>query len=90
MTGDTQVMKNAAAEVASEEKRYNASIEKLENLISRKLRNAWEDEASEHFITNYESRGRQTLAELDKILKEFYQNLDRAAEELDSVIKSLM
>ena len=44
MTADTEKMRNAASEVANEEKKYTSSVEEINILITVKLAEFWGDE----------------------------------------------
>ena len=81
MTADTQIMRNAAADVSSEEKKYSTSVQEIDNLITSKLAEWWGDE--------YTSKSRPDLEELGKLLREFSSSLTTAAEDLDRAINSL-
>lgn len=89
MTADTQVMRNAAADVASEEKKYTTSVQEIDNLITNKLASCWGDEAYDQLNKEYTSKSRQDLQELGQLLREFSSSLTTAAEDLDRAINSL-
>lgn len=89
MTADTQVMRDAASQVADEEKKYTTSIQEIDNLISNVLAECWVDEAYDELNKEYTSKSRQDLQELGNLLKEFSNSLTTAAEDLDRAISSL-
>lgn len=89
MTADTQVMRNAAADVASEEKKYEVSVQEIDSLITNKLASCWGDEAYDQLNKEYTSKSRLDLQELGQLLKEFSSSLNRAADDLDRAINSL-
>lgn len=89
MTADTEKMRNAAADVASEEKKYSTSIEEIDNLITNTLAECWGDEAYDELKTQYTSKNRADLQELGRLLNEFSQSLTNAADDLDKAISSL-
>ena len=89
MTADTQVMRNAAADVVSEEKKYSTSIQEIDNLITNTLAQCWGDEAYDQLNKEYTSKSRQDLQELGLLLKEFSTSLTTAADDLDRAINSL-
>lgn len=89
MTADTEKMRNAAADVASEEQKYSTSIEEIDNLITNTLAECWGDEAYDELKTKYTSKSRPDLQELGRLINEFSQNLTSAADDLDAAINSL-
>lgn len=89
MTADTQVMRNAAADVANEEKKYSTSVQEIDNLITNKLAGCWGDEAYDQLSKEYTSKSRLDLQELGMLLKEFSSSLTTAAEDLDRAINSI-
>lgn len=89
MTGDTSKMREAASQVLTEEKKYNTSIENIDQLITNTLGQYWVDEAYENLKSQYTSKSRLDLRELDNLLKEFNSSLNKAADDLDSAISSL-
>lgn len=89
MTADTQVMRDAASQVADEEKKYTTSIQEIDNLITNSLAECWVDEAYNELNKEYTSKSRQDLQELGNLLKEFSNSLTTAAEDLDRAISSL-
>ena len=89
MTADTHIMRNAAADVSSEEKKYSTSVQEIDNLITSKLAECWGDEAYDELNKEYTSKSRPDLEELGKLLREFSSSLTTAAEDLDRAINSL-
>lgn len=89
MTADTQIMRNAATEVASEEKKYSTSVQEIDNLITNTLAQCWGDEAYDELNKQYTSKSRTDLQELGQLLREFSSSLTTAAEDLDRAINSL-
>ena len=89
MTGDTSKMREAASQVSAEEKKYNTAIENIDDLIINKLSQCWVDEAYDDLKSQYTSKNKNDLIDLDNLLKEFYQSLNNAADDLDATISSL-
>lgn len=89
MTGDTAKMRDAAEQVLAEEIKYNNSIENIDKLITNTLGQYWIDEAYEQLKSQYTSKSRQDLKELDQLLKDFNSSLNKAADDLDEVISKL-
>lgn len=89
MTADTEKMKNAASEVANERKKYEESLEQIDTLITVKLAECWGDEVYEDLKSEYTSKSKPNLEELGRLLKEFSESLDKAAEDFENAIKSL-
>lgn len=89
MTGDTTQMREAASQVSAEEQKYSTAIENIDNLIMNKLSQCWVDEAYDDLKSQYVSKSKVDLHDLDALLKEFYQSLNNAADDLDTVISSL-
>lgn len=89
MTADTSKMREAASQVSAEEKKYSASIEEMDTLITNTLGQCWVDEAYEELKSQYTSKSRQDLRALDELLKEFQSSLNKAADDLDAAISSL-
>lgn len=89
MTADTQIMRNAAADVSSEEKKYSTSVQEIDNLITNTLAQCWGDEAYDDLNKEYTNKSRQDLQELGQLLREFSTSLTTAAEDLDRAINSL-
>ena len=89
MTGDTAKMRDAAEQVLAEERKYNNSIENIDKLITNTLGQYWIDEAYEQLKSQYTSKSRQDLKELDQLLKDFNSSLNKAADDLDEVISKL-
>lgn len=89
MTADTQLMRNAAADVSSEQKKYSASVEEINNLITTTLAECWGDEAYDDLKKEYTSKSRLDLEDLGKLLGEFSTSLTNAADDLDRAINSL-
>ena len=89
MTADTEKMKNAASEVADEERKYTSSVEEINGLITNKLAECWGDEAYDELNKEYTSKSKPNLEELGRLLKEFSNSLNTAADDLDKAINSL-
>lgn len=89
MTADTEKMRNAASEVADEERKYTSSVEKINGLITNKLAECWGDEAYDELNKEYTSKSKPNLEELGRLLKEFSNSLNTAADDLDKAINSL-
>lgn len=89
MTADTEKMRNAAQDVASEEKLYTTSIQEIDNLITNTLGQCWGDEAYDELKAQYTSKSRHDLEELGRLLREFSTSLTTAADDLDKAINSL-
>lgn len=89
MTADTQIMRNAASEVADEQQKYTASVEEIDNLITKVLAECWVDEAYDELNQKYTSKSRIDLEELGALIKEFSTCLNQAADDLDRAINSL-
>jgi len=89
MTADTEKMKNAASEVANEEKKYAESVKQIDSLITVKLAECWGDEIYEELKSEYTSKSKPNLEELGRLLKEFSDSLDTAAEDFENAIRSL-
>lgn len=89
MTGDTSKMRDAASQIQSEEKKYSIAIENIDDLITNTLSQCWTDEAYDQLKSQYTSKSRQDLRELDELLKEFKSSLSKAADDLDAAISSL-
>lgn len=89
MTGDTAKMRDAAEQVLAEERKYNNSIENIDKLITNTLGQYWIDEAYEQLKSQYTSKSRQDLKELDQLLKDFNSSLNKAADDLDEAISKL-
>ena len=89
MTGDTAKMRDAAEQVLAEEIKYNNSIENIDKLITNTLGQYWIDEAYEQLKSQYTSKSRQDLKELDQLLKDFNSSLNKAADDLDEAISKL-
>ncbi len=89
MTADTEKMRNAAADVANEEKKYSTSVQEIDNLITNTLGECWQDEAYDELKAKYTSKNRADLQELGNLLKEFSTSLETAADDLDRAINSL-
>ena len=89
MTADTEKMKNAASEVANEEKKYAESVKQIDSLITVKLAECWGDEIYDELKSEYTSKSKPNLEELGRLLKEFSDSLDTAAEDFENAIRSL-
>lgn len=89
MTADTEKMRNAASEVADEERKYTSSVEEINGLITNKLAECWGDEAYDELNKEYTSKSKPNLEELGRLLKEFSNSLNTAADDLDKAINSL-
>lgn len=89
MTADTEKMKNAASEVANERKKYEESLKQIDTLITVKLAECWGDEVYEDLKSEYTSKSKPNLEELGRLLKEFSDSLDTAAEDFENAIRSL-
>ena len=89
MTADTEKMRNAASEVADEERKYTSSVEEINGLITNKLAECWGDEAYDELNKEYTSKSKPNLEELGRLLKEFSTSLNTAADDLDKAINSL-
>lgn len=89
MTADTEKMRNAASEVADEERKYTSSVEEINGLITVKLAECWGDEAYDELNKEYTSKSKPNLEELGRLLKEFSNSLNTAADDLDKAINSL-
>lgn len=89
MTADTEKMRNAASEVANEEKKYTSSVEEINSLITVKLAECWGDEIYDELKSEYTSKSKPNLEELGRLLKEFSNSLNTAADDLDKAINSL-
>ena len=89
MTGDTSKMRDAASQIKEEEKKYRVSMENIDKLITNTLGQYWVDEAYEDLKSQYTSKNRQDLQDLDTLLIEFNSSLNRAADDLDAAISSL-
>lgn len=89
MTADTKKMRNAASEVANEEKKYTSSVEEINSLITVKLAECWGDEIYDELKSEYTSKSKPNLEELGRLLKEFSNSLNTAADDLDKAINSL-
>lgn len=89
MTADTEKMRNAASEVADEERKYTSSVEEINGLITNKLAECWGDEAYDELNKEYISKSKPNLEELGRLLKEFSNSLNTAADDLDKAINSL-
>lgn len=89
MTADTEKMRNAASEVADEERKYTSSVEEINGLITNKLAECWGDEAYDELNKEYTSKSKLNLEELGRLLKEFSNSLNTAADDLDKAINSL-
>ena len=88
MTADTEKMRNAASEVADEERKYTSSVEEINGLITNKLAECWGDEAYDELNKEYTSKSKPNLEELGRLLKEFSNSLNTAADDLDKAINS--
>lgn len=89
MTADTEKMRNAASEVADEERKYTSSVEEINGLITNKLAECWGDETYDELNKEYTSKSKPNLEELGRLLKEFSNSLNTAADDLDKAINSL-
>lgn len=89
MTADTEKMRNAASEVADEERKYTSSVEEINGLITNKLAECCGDEAYDELNKEYTSKSKPNLEELGRLLKEFSNSLNTAADDLDKAINSL-
>ena len=89
MTADTEKMRNAASEVANEEKKYAESVKQIDSLITVKLAECWGDEIYDDLKSEYTSKSKPNLEELGRLLKEFSDSLDTAAEDFENAIRSL-
>ncbi len=89
MTGDTAKMRDAASQVSAEEKKYKTAIENIDDLIVNKLSQCWVDEAYDDLKTQYTGKSKADLNDLDILLNDFYESLNIAADDLDTVISSL-
>lgn len=89
MTADTQLMRNAAADVATQQEKYTESVEEINNLITTTLAECWGDEAYDDLKKEYTSKSRLDLEDLGKLLGEFSTSLTNAADDLDKAINSL-
>lgn len=89
MTADTEKMRNAASEVANEEKKYAESVKQIDSLITVKLAECWGDEIYDELKSEYTSKSKPNLEELGRLLKEFSDSLDTAAEDFENAIRSL-
>ena len=89
MTADTEKMRNAASEVANEEKKYTSSVEEINSLITVKLAECWGDEIYDELKSEYSRKSNPNLVELGRLLKEFSNSLNTAADDLDKAINSL-
>lgn len=89
MTADIEKMRNAASEVADEERKYTSSVEEINGLITNKLAECWGDEAYDELNKEYTSKSKPNLEELGRLLKEFSNSLNTAADDLDKAINSL-
>lgn len=90
MTADTQLMRNAAADVATQQEKYTESVEEINNLITTTLAECWGDEAYDDLKKEYTSKSRLDLEDLGKLLGEFSTSLTNAADDLDKAINSLI
>lgn len=89
MTGDSDRMRDAASQILGEEKKYKASLENIDQLITNTLGQYWIDEAYEDLKSKYTSKNRQDLQDLDTLLIDFNSSLNQAADDLDAAIASL-
>ena len=89
MTADTEKMRNAASEVADEERKYTSSVQEINSLITNKLAECWGEEAYDELNKEYTSKSKPNLEELGRLLKEFSTSLNTAADDLDKAINSL-
>ncbi len=89
MTGDTAQMREAASQVSAEEKKYSTAIQNIDDLIMNKLSQCWVDEAYEDLKSQYTGKNKADLQDLDILLKDFYDSLNIAADDLDAAISSL-
>lgn len=89
MTADSELMRNAAAEVSAEERKYTTSISEIDNLITNTLAECWGDEAYDELKAKYTSKSKPDLQELGRLIDEFSKNLVTAADDLDHAINSL-
>lgn len=89
MTADTNLMRNAAGDVSSENQKYVTSVQEINNLINNTLAECWGDEAYDQLNREYNSKSKPNLEELGRLLTQFSSDLTTAADDLDRAIRSI-
>lgn len=89
LKGNPSQMHQTADEVRNQKQKYESELAELVSTITNDLSKVWSGPAHDAFIEEF-NKVKPDLDSLNELIGEFIKEIDRAADELNTVERSLM